>query len=220
MKNEERAYFKVVGERPLAVWEDYRRRWLAHREALAAAADELGHPRIVEGFDGGIVAVARRDDGSLHPAFNPSKQARNGGHLRRQKGKTTEEKEAVQKLKEVNERLAALKPDPGSVAKAEGFLHHLSYTSEEGGSGWTTIGGHHYEWAQPLWAGMSQPIVLYVPDAAAAIERLKARPDVQSVDPESWAVPDGYERISKARYDLMVAQHQVELEERGDGQEG
>ncbi|MNV46959.1 hypothetical protein D3C71_1388070 [compost metagenome] len=58
--------------------------------------------------------------------------------------------------------------------------------------------------------------MLLTTDASAAIARYKAREDVVSVEPAEWSVPEGYERISKAREDV-VAQYEVEQEEASNG---
>lgn len=214
----EQAYYRLTSERTQAVWEAFRQRWLAHREALSKACDQLGHPRVVLGLDGEIIAAAKRDDGTLHSAFNPNSQWRNGGYGRVKRGKTVAAKEAAAQLDEINAQLKALYPRAEPIAQEEGFISHLEYTTKDGGQGWTVIGNHFHR-AQPLWMDVDQPIILLTSDPVKAIARLKERADVLTVTPDSWEVPEGYERISKARYDLMVAQYKVEREERGDADE-
>lgn len=219
-RNDEMSYFTLEDDRTRAVWEAYRQQWLRHREALVAACERIGHPRVVEGFHGEILAVARREDGTLHPAFSPRKQARNGGYLRHARGKTSEEKAAVEELKAINEELTRLRPNPRPIAKVEGFLCSVDYKTASGGEGWSAIGDGLHP-VQPLWLGMDQPIVLYAADAAVAIERTLKREGAVSTQPTSWEVPEGYRRLSKARYDLMVASYKVAKEEaKADGEEG
>lgn len=157
----------------------------------------------------------------MHLAF--SKQTnRHGAHPVLSRGRSEEQKAAIKEFEARNNAVAAMMPDPETVAVSHGFITNYEYKTTKG-DGFTRI-GNPFNPVQSAWFDPEGVILVYAPDANKSIQGFKDRhakdverhPDfcypLVSVTPDYWATPDGYERITEARWNAMKWKY---LDEKG-----
>lgn len=107
------------------------------------------------------------------------------------------------------------------IQEITGIPLSYNYSDGEGCSGGSAIGDILFACGF-LYPSTKGPYVLYVPDVQAQLAEFKTeRPNAVLEDNiEAWRmnVP-GIEEITKARWDLIVAQHAVEQEEKANAKE-
>lgn len=214
-------YYLPVAEDKVSDWVEYRKQVIAHREAVRALMNEIGAEKAHTGFAGSIAGVMFKDENNAHPAF--SKQTnRRGCHPVLSRGRSDEQRAAIKEFSAKNEALAASKPIPERIASKHGFVTHYEYETEKG-SGSGRI-GNPFAPIQAAWFDPDGVILVYAPDANACIQEFKEThadnvkryPNscypLVSVTPEYWGTPDGYERITEARWNAMKWKY---LDEKG-----
>jgi hypothetical protein len=109
-------------------------------------------------------------------------------------------------------RIAAMPRDPDKWAVFAGadIPDSLSYTTEHGSGS----GAISSDWSGPPIGWVQERYFARIPDVRAAAEDHLKRCPSDTVPPEAlaWDVPAGLVRISKAEYDLIVAQDAVDRE--------
>lgn len=218
-------YYIPVAPDKVAQWEEYRKQVFAYRDAMKVLSDDIGAKKVVTGFGGGIVgAIFKEVDGKelIHPSFSHQTK-KNGSHPIMSRGRSEAQKLAIKELDVKNKALAELKPSPERIAEAHGFVFNIKYTTETG-RGSHCIGSY-FQPVQVAWYDPEGPILVFAPDVQISIDKFRAghAEDVKrwpqynspltSIDPETWATPEGYERISEAKWNLMKSTFEVAKEE-------
>lgn len=221
MREYKMGYFVPAAPEKVAEWNEYRDKVFAYREAVNALQKEIGAEGVWLGIAGGISGA--KFDGEAHPAFS-TRVNKNGAHIALSRGRSESQKQAIAEFNRRNAEVAALKPNPEELAQSHGFAFNMGYEMEDGGKGWRAIG----PWVHPVQAAWFDPkgvIMVYAPDAKAAAESFResharsveSHPDFSKpltrLDHEDWKTPDGYERISEAKWNLMKSTYEVEKEE-------
>ncbi len=113
---------------------------------------------------------------------------------------------------EAAKAMAALPPRPSVRGVLSGIVNDLSYAGPGiSGSGMIAFFDEGYSVG---WVGGT--FFARIPHAGrAAADHLARHPDHTVDEPaKSWRIPDGLTEISQAEFDLLCAQHRVELERR------
>lgn len=215
-KTHKMGYYLPVAEDKVAEWEDYRNQFLAWRESVRALADEIGAEKIRTGFAGSITGVIFKDESQTHLAF--SKQTdKHGCHPVLSRGRSDEQKAAIKEFSAKNAAVSSAKPIPEKLAAKHGFITHFEYETdgENGGTSGHVSIGNPFSPIQAAWFDHEGVIMVYAPDANAEIQSFKDRHaenvnrypkschPLVSITPESWETPDGYERITEAKWNAM-----------------
>jgi hypothetical protein len=224
-------YYLPISEANVADWRKYREKLVAYRGALRDFAAEIGAEKVFTGFAGGICGATFKDDTGLphtRPEFSKQTNKR-GYHPVLSRGRSEEQKAAIKEFNERNEAISALRPDPKKVAVKHGFILSFSYKTERG-EGHYNI-GDPFNPVQAAWFDPDGVIMVYAPDANEAIKtqrednkRAAERwPDTYSpiteMTPEYWCVPDGYERITEAKWNAMLWAYKDKMEQEGKDDE-
>jgi hypothetical protein len=214
-------YFIPVAPDKVAAWEDYRSKLISYRKEVNKLQDEIGASGVWLGIAGGVTGA--KFDGEIHPAFS-TRENRNGAHIVLSRGRSESQKQAIAEFNKRNEEVSALKPNPERLAVSHGFAFDMSYETEGGGRGNHSI----CSWIHPVQAAWFDPrgvIMIYAPDAKAAVEDFKecharsveSHPDFSKpltrIDNEDWKTPEGYERISESKWNLMKSTFEVAKED-------
>lgn len=187
-------YVRVTGEPFLSRAEAYNAECLKCHEAWEAFKSEKGADGIPGSYSGGLLFNRVAPDGWTKPKGKYGFSYPKRGHAD-------------------NERIAALPTRPRTHdVFGDALLHHISYEYEDcTGSG--SI-GHQWE-PHIFWVG--DACFARIPDAKAAADNhyYKDKPGFRITNGAgTWSLPDGLERISEARLDLIIAQHNLAVEER------
>src|SRR5690606_5224594 len=94
----------------------------------------------------------------------------------------------------------------------DAVLHSVSY-EYDGAHGSGAIG---YQW-EPYIMWVGEDCYARIPDAKAAADNhgYRDKPGFRITNgADTWTLPVGLERISEARLDLIIAQHNLAIEER------
>lgn len=212
-------YYIPVGKKQKADWEAYRKAYAAHIDAVKAVATSVGADRFCIGFGGSLVAVCFPHGVDPHPAFS-AKQGRNGAHPILSRGRSDAQKRAIAKMEEENAKLRALYPNPDVIARAHGFIDQVHYkpadASKEYPNGMTCV-SRGFNTADPVFFGMDSKIIIVYgnPNESIANVREWRVPQGEELvfDPPSWETPEGYERISKERYEFIKAEYKLRKSE-------
>lgn len=212
-------YYLPVGKKQKADWEAYRKAYADHIDAVKEVAKSVGASKFCIGFGGSLVAVVFDDGVSPHPAFS-AKQNRNGAHVLLSRGRSDAQKRAIAKMNEENEKLRAIYPNPDVISRAHGFIDQVSYkpadASKEYPNGSTCV-SRGFHTADPVFFGMDSEIIIVYgnPNESIAhiLEWRVPQGEELVFDPPSWETPEGYERISKERYEFMKAEYKLRKSE-------
>lgn len=213
------AHYLPVAPDKVAAWEDYRNRFYAHHDAARALVSEIGGRRFKLGFGGSVVAV--EFEGEPHLAFS-GKPKTDGSRIVLSRGRSTAQKEAIAWMEERNKQLRDLVPAAHKVAQEHGFLLHLGYEYDSTIAGETSRAkgnsalGNPFNPVQGLWAGRDAQVIVYAADVQGEIDRMRNDPYYTGknlvLTPESFETPEGYERITEARYNFITAEYELKKE--------
>lgn len=222
-------YYIPVAPEKVAEWNDYRNKVFAYRDAMRALGDEIGAANVWTGFGGAIVGAVFKfgEDGKeiIHASFS-NQTKKNGCHPILSRGRSESQKQAIKEFDVKNKALAAMKPHPEKIAEAHGFIFGIRYTTETG-HGSASIGSP-FQPVQAAWYDPNGPVLVFAPDVQVSIDKFRASHEASvkqypeyerpltSIEPEVWATPEGYERISESKWNLMKSTFEVAKEEAGD----
>ena len=118
------------------------------------------------------------------------------------------------------EQLRAEQPEPkGSEVYQGAVCCNLSWTDPDGSRCCGSIGNISFAFAGPWVGWVGDVFVGYIPDAEAAVRyHLEHHPERRIEEPAaSWRLPVGLIRITKAEYELLLAEHAVAQERAAAG---
>lgn len=186
-------YVKVTGEPFLSRANEYYDTYKACHEAWDAFKLEKGADGIPGIYRGGLLFDRAAPDGWTKPKGKYGYSSPKRGHV------------------DV-ERIAALPKRPRTFdVFGDAVLHSVSY-EYDGGTGSGRIG---YQWEPHIfWVG--EDCYARIPDARSAADNHYNcdKPGFRITNgADKWELPAGLERISEARLDLIIAQHNLAIEE-------
>lgn len=192
-------YLKVVGEPFLSFCQDWQKRYYTYMRACQELAEKWGATGFFTGsLDGTITGLVPVDPVP--------------------KGWKLYQKRASDRLRMIpikgHDPYKDLPPRPTmrEVQAITGIPTNLSYEYSEDHYGSRGVGNVFFEF-QLLWLSTDLFVIL-APDFNAELEKEKKdHPGAKLTPGEPWVMPEGLERITKARWDLMLAQHRVNEEE-------
>lgn len=186
-------YVKIVGEPFLTRAVAYRDACFACHEAWEAFRAEKGADGVPGSYSGGLLFNRSAPEGWTKPKGKY-------GYSSPKKGNAD------------IERIAALPPRPRTFdVFGDSVLHSISY-EYEGGSGSGVISSQWEPYV--LWVG--DDFYARIPDAKAAADShcYRDRPGFKITNgADRWELTEGLDRISEARLDLAIAQHNLAIEE-------
>lgn len=203
--SDERVYYQVTpGSDVHEFCSDWRQRQIEIGERLTAWANSKGGTGWVPGFDGSLVSVifggadapagwrkAKYKSADGYPQHTPAVRTVEGKALR-------EEIAALERLPRHDEFLTAF--DIPRAVDVHGDQSRRTWSLRPGGWSICDVG----------WIGETFWIVLPDIDAFKA----KVAKEGLTMDPADIRLPEALVRSSRARYELAIAQHKVDEEER------
>lgn len=208
---QDRVYYVPVGEQQKADWDAFRKDYIAHFEKARELSKEIGAQTFRIGFGGSLVAVSFKKD-VHHAAF--SKPRRDGTSVILSRGRSEAQKAAIAWMDERNEELRKAFPRPFPVAEKHGFISQIEYTHKGGTGSQSTA--RFFEAVEPTWFNFDSVIVLVTGDVQGQIDTLKSSEYYEDivVTPDRFEAPEGYERITAAKYNFLKAEYELQKEER------
>jgi len=187
-------YVKLTGEPFLSRAEAYNADCIACHEAWGTFKVEKGADGIPGSYSGGLLFNRSAPDGWTKPKGKYGFSSPKRGHA------------DVARIESLPSR-----PRTFDIF-GDAVMHSVSYEYEDcTGSG--SI-GHQWE-PHIFWVG--DDCYARIPDAKAAADNhyYKDKPGFRVTNgADKWELPSGLDRISEARLDLVIAQHNIAVEER------
>lgn len=219
MTNE--AYYIPTGEKQKADWDAYRKAWGDYATAANVLAGKIGATKYSLGFAGGLVAAVFEPksltaDAVIHPAFS-ARSNKYGAHTLMSRGRSQAQKDAIAEMEAENEKLRALRPDANEVGEAHGFIWQVAFKPADGSEfpyGQRAVNSR-FNLVDPVFFGVDSEIIIIAGDAQARIDELMAEKHEKPLvfEPSKFDTPEGYTRITKARYEFMKAEYKLKKEE-------
>lgn len=202
--SEQSTYVRIEGEPFLSRALAFRERRNAWRRAWSVFAEARGATGFVGNGRALVFAKGPPPEGWGRPSVKDQASRPKKGHP---------DVEAM-------EQLRAAQPEPkGAEVYQDAICCNLSWTAPDGSSGSGSIGDLGIIFSGPSVGWVGDVFVGYVPDAEAAVrDHAQLHPEHRVEEPAaSWRLPDGLIRISKAEYDLLIAEHTVAQERAAAG---
>ncbi len=208
MTQEKVIYYRVTGGEPLEFCKD----WLARRSArgaeITAWAEAHGAKGWVPGSApnaiGGWAVDGLVFDGDTPPdavLWKARKRLTSDGYCCFAPSKRSAEGKALAKEMET---MAPL-PSMDEFCSRFNHPHSLDYRKPQKSYGSCRIGASFLTTVHIGWIG--EEFWIAAPDVAARAAEYVA--EGYTVEPMGWTVPDGMEPLTRAHYDLALAQHRV-----------
>lgn len=202
-KSNDKLYLIPEAEPYLSACTDWLERYQEYGRAAFALAASIGAAGFFPNFDHEVIALTMVDP--IPSGWARAKiKGRGAPRLVPAKGAPGDKARAL---------LTALPPMPkwNEIAALIGHPCQIKYCSpESGSSGFSTCGVGFWSLVNITWAGDNIAILAKDPQPQIAVLRNKY-PDV-IIENGDWSPPVGLRSISKARWNLLVAQAEVDSE--------
>jgi hypothetical protein len=207
MSSPERIHFVVESGPLLDACKDWKARYVAHRVAAANLVRAKGATRIYfTGFDNsmaGLDEVERTPQGWQRKKIGRS-------------GETVLLPAKGPKGDAARAELAALPPAPlhGEIAKLIGHPCGVNFTLPDKET-YSEMMGLHIHPVQIYWSKLDDgQILITAPDADAWVAKIEEQYPNATITIGRWTPPEGLRRRSNAEKDMIIAQENLEAEQR------
>jgi hypothetical protein len=201
-------YYRVTGGEPHAFCKDWLERWRARGAELMAWAEAHGAKGWVPGVGSDAIGgwainglIFENDTPPDAKLWKARKRRSADGYVIYAPAKRSAEGKALNKEMEALEGL----PSMNEFCDRFAFPHSLHYRKSEQVYGVCALRPFFFTTVHIGWIG--DEFWIAAPDADAEAAEYVA--DGYTVEPMGWTAPDGMEPLTRAHYDLAIAQHEV-----------